>query len=222
MMRKIAILGQVNQAIPVYLDIIRLQFPGDEIHVDIVANIPPEENESLIYPYQTPGIQCREVFHSDWKREAETMLILGSLGKSRAAIFDFFQRHYQIQSTDYSHNIHPTAVLAAAATYGNGLHASPHTTVAPHATLGDFAVINRHASVGHHTVLEDFVSINPGATVAGICHLGKGVIIGAGAIVIDKVRIGENTLVGAGSVVTKDLPANVVAYGSPAKVIRER
>ncbi|XKK51050.1 hypothetical protein HFP70_24125 [Streptomyces sp. ARC14] len=35
------------------------------------------------------------------------------------------------------------------------------------------------------------------------------------------VSIGENTVVGAGAVVTKDLPANVVAVGNPARVIRK-
>ncbi len=35
------------------------------------------------------------------------------------------------------------------------------------------------------------------------------------------MTIGENTVVGAGAVVTKDLPANVVAVGNPARVIRE-
>ncbi|PRY55985.1 sugar O-acetyltransferase [Glycomyces artemisiae] len=44
--------------------------------------------------------------------------------------------------------------------------------------------------------------------------------IGGGAIVCPGVRIGENTVVGAGAVVVKDLPANVVAVGNPAKVIR--
>jgi acetyltransferase-like isoleucine patch superfamily enzyme len=81
-------------------------------------------------------------------------------------------------------------------------------------------VINRKVSIGHHTILEDFVGINPGADIAGICHLGKGVIIGAGATVLDKVKIGEGSMIGAGSVVTKDIPAGVVAYGIPAKVIR--
>ncbi len=221
-MRKIAILGQVNQVIPVILDILRLQYPTNEIFVDIVANLPPEENNSLIYPFETPGIVCREVFHSEWLRNPETMLIIGSLGKARSAIYDFFWRHHHVIHTNYSHNIHPTAVIAETAQYGNGLHMGSHSSLGAYAKVGNFTVINRHSSIDHHTVLEDFVTINPGVTVSGICHLGKGVIIGAGAVVIDKVRIGENTLVGAGSVVTKDLPANVIAYGSPAKVVRER
>src|SRR4051812_20361035 len=51
--------------------------------------------------------------------------------------------------------------------------------------------------------------------------IGDGVWLGAGAIVCPGVSIGENTVVGAGSVVTRDLPAGVVAYGNPARVVRE-
>ena len=50
--------------------------------------------------------------------------------------------------------------------------------------------------------------------------LGKGVWIGAGAMVMPGVTIGENTIIAAGAVVTKDIPANVVAAGVPAQVIR--
>lgn len=45
--------------------------------------------------------------------------------------------------------------------------------------------------------------------------------IGAGAIILPGVRIGKNTVIGAGSVVTRDIPANVVAIGSPCRVLRE-
>jgi maltose O-acetyltransferase len=50
--------------------------------------------------------------------------------------------------------------------------------------------------------------------------IGDNVWLGGGAIVLPGVTIGENTVVGAGSVVTRDLPANVVAVGNPARVIR--
>lgn len=45
--------------------------------------------------------------------------------------------------------------------------------------------------------------------------------LGAGVTVLPGVTIGKNTVVGAGSLVTKDLPSNVVAVGSPCKVLRE-
>ena len=51
-------------------------------------------------------------------------------------------------------------------------------------------------------------------------HICKNVWIGAGVIVLPGVTIGENTTVGAGSLVTKDIPPNVLAYGSPCRVIR--
>ncbi|MDQ4071076.1 MAG: sugar O-acetyltransferase [Actinomycetota bacterium] len=50
--------------------------------------------------------------------------------------------------------------------------------------------------------------------------IGANVWLGGGVIVLPGVAIGENTVVGAGSVVTGDLPADVVAIGSPARVTR--
>jgi maltose O-acetyltransferase len=44
--------------------------------------------------------------------------------------------------------------------------------------------------------------------------------LGSGAIVLPGVTIGANTVVGAGAVVTRDLPANVLAVGNPARVVR--
>ncbi|WP_240619667.1 sugar O-acetyltransferase [Blastococcus sp. TF02-8] len=50
--------------------------------------------------------------------------------------------------------------------------------------------------------------------------IGDNVWLGGGAIVLPGVTIGENTVVGAGAVVTRDLPADVVAVGNPARVVR--
>lgn len=51
--------------------------------------------------------------------------------------------------------------------------------------------------------------------------IADNVWLGGGVIVCPGVSIGENTVVGAGAVVTRDLPANVVAVGNPARVVRE-
>ena len=51
--------------------------------------------------------------------------------------------------------------------------------------------------------------------------LGDNVWLGGGVIVCPGVSIGDNTVVGAGAVVVRDLPANVVAVGNPARVVRE-
>ncbi len=52
-------------------------------------------------------------------------------------------------------------------------------------------------------------------------HIGNNVWIGAQSVILPGVSIGDNTVIGAGSIVTKDIPANCVAFGNPCKVIRE-
>ena len=52
-------------------------------------------------------------------------------------------------------------------------------------------------------------------------HIGENVWIGANVTVLPGVTIGDNAVIGANSLVTKDIPANTVAYGSPCKVIRD-
>jgi maltose O-acetyltransferase len=68
--------------------------------------------------------------------------------------------------------------------------------------------------------------IDAGARVRGLEYglsitIGNRVWLGAGVIVNPGVSIGDHTIVGAGAVVTKDLPANVIAVGNPARILRE-
>lgn len=87
--------------------------------------------------------------------------------------------------------------------------------------IGRSCIINLATTIGHDSVIEDYVTIAPGVSISGNVHIEEGVEIGSGAIVLPNIRIGANSVIGAGSVVTKDIPANVVAYGNPCKVIRE-
>jgi acetyltransferase-like isoleucine patch superfamily enzyme len=48
----------------------------------------------------------------------------------------------------------------------------------------------------------------------------KGASVGSGSTILSNVVIGENAIVGAGSVVTKDVPANAIVAGNPARVFR--
>lgn len=54
----------------------------------------------------------------------------------------------------------------------------------------------------------------------GYIKIGKKVFIGTGAIILRNVTIGDNAIVGAGAVVTKDVPANCIVAGNPAKIIK--
>lgn len=62
--------------------------------------------------------------------------------------------------------------------------------------------------------------------IAGGCYakkvkIGNNVWIGAGVHINQGVTIGDNTVIGSGSVITKDIPANVIAAGTPCRVLRE-
>lgn len=48
----------------------------------------------------------------------------------------------------------------------------------------------------------------------------KGASVGSGSTILSNVTVGENAIVGAGSVVTKDVPANSIVAGNPAKLLR--
>lgn len=66
--------------------------------------------------------------------------------------------------------------------------------------------------------------INPETRINAIpkpVKIGKNVWIGAGCTILPGVTIGENSVIGAGSVVTKDVPANIVVAGNPAKLIKK-
>ena len=52
-------------------------------------------------------------------------------------------------------------------------------------------------------------------------HLKKGCLIGMGAIILPGVTIGEGSIIGAGSLVTKNIPEWTIAYGCPAKVVKQ-
>lgn len=52
-------------------------------------------------------------------------------------------------------------------------------------------------------------------------NIGSNVWLGANVTILPGVTIGDNAIIGAGSVVTKDIPANVIAFGNPCKVSRE-
>ena len=51
-------------------------------------------------------------------------------------------------------------------------------------------------------------------------HIGNNVWLACNVVVLAGVHIGDNTVIGAGSVVTKDVPADFLAFGNPCKPVR--
>ncbi len=92
--------------------------------------------------------------------------------------------------------------------------------------IGAFTYINAKNGV----IIENYVQIGAHCSIYSISTIddkkGKVVLkknckVGAHSMIMPGVTIGENSIVGAFSFVNKDIPANVIAFGIPAKVIRK-
>lgn len=102
-----------------------------------------------------------------------------------------------------------------------------------YANFGLTCVDDTHIYVGSHTLFGPNVVLAtaghpmlPELRKHGIqynmpIHIGENCWLGAGVIVVPGVTIGANVVIGASSVVTKDIPSNSVAMGTPCRVVRQ-
>lgn len=79
-----------------------------------------------------------------------------------------------------------------------------------------------HQSPGNTLFIEDEVTVGH-QVILHSCRIKKKALIGMGSIILDNAEIGEGAFIGAGSLIPqgKVIPPNTVAFGRPAKVIRE-
>jgi len=118
--------------------------------------------------------------------------------------------------------IHPSVIIGNNVQIGIGVVAMAGVIFNPKSIIGDFTFFATGAQVEHDCIISEFASISAGSVTGGYVKLGKCSALTLGVTVLDRLEIGENTVVGAGSLVLKSLPSNVLVYGNPAKVIRNR
>jgi sugar O-acyltransferase (sialic acid O-acetyltransferase NeuD family) len=115
--------------------------------------------------------------------------------------------------------------LASIGHYGNhigiGSNIMTGTVITSDVHIERGTLINLNCTIGHDSIIGKFVELSPGVHISGNCIIGDYSVLGTNACVLPKLTIGKNVIIGAGSVVTKDLPDNCVAVGTPAKIIKE-
>ena len=93
--------------------------------------------------------------------------------------------------------------------------------------IGAFTLINAEKGV----IVEDFVQIGAHCSIYSVSTIdnkkGKIVLkknckIGAYSLIMPGVKVGENSIIGAFSFVDKDIPDNVIAFGTPVKVVKSK
>ena len=94
------------------------------------------------------------------------------------------------------------------------------TVIGSRVSIQDLSCL--HQSPNNPLIIEDEVTVGHQVTLHS-CTIRKGALIGMGSIILDGAEIGEGAFIGAGSLVPqgKKIPPNTLAFGSPAKVIRE-
>ncbi len=103
---------------------------------------------------------------------------------------------------------------------GPGSIITPGCALTNDIKIGNHVLVNLNCTVGHDVSIGDFSSMMPGANLSGNVKIGKKVLVGTGAQILQGLTIGDEAVIGAGSVVTKNVLANAVVKGVPAKGAR--
>lgn len=118
--------------------------------------------------------------------------------------------------------IHPSAVIGKNTVIGAGTVVMAGVIVNNDCNVGEHCILNTKSSLDHDSKMGEYSSFSPGVTTGGNVSIGKMCAIGVGVNILHGMSIGDYSVIGSGALVTKPIGSNVVAYGIPCKVVRER
>ena len=117
--------------------------------------------------------------------------------------------------------VSPKAHVSDLCNIGNGAIIAPFCSVQATASVGINVALNTASIIGHDAEVGDGCVISSMANLGGSVKLGAGSFCGMGALIKEGVIVGKSSIIGMGSVLYNDVPDNVIALGSPARVVRK-
>lgn len=126
-------------------------------------------------------------------------------------------------------------VILSGARIGENVNICSHCFIENDVEIGSSVTIKNGVYLFDGVTLENNVFIGPNVTFtndrfprSGIHHsqyhkiiVERGASVGGGAVLLPGVRIGQNAMIGAGAIVTRNVPADSVVYGDPARLRRK-
>lgn len=172
-----------------------------------------------------------QIVFGDWKDVEPALLAAGA--DVEDALIENDRRNSALPLLDLkgiNARIEPGAILREQVSIGDGAVVMMGAVINIGAVVGPGSMIDMGAVLGGRAIVGARCHIGAGAVLAGVVEpasakpvtVADGVMIGANAVVLEGVSVGENAVVAAGAVVTEDVPANAVAAGIPARVIKIR
>lgn len=117
--------------------------------------------------------------------------------------------------------ISKNARISERAKLGRGICVMAGAVVNVNCRIEDNCIVNSNCTIDHDCKIEKSVHIAPGATLSGAVLIGAGAQVGTGSSIIEGIAIGEWCFIGCGSTVVKDTESKTLAYGVPARKIKD-
>jgi sugar O-acyltransferase (sialic acid O-acetyltransferase NeuD family) len=184
----------------------------------VIASLLGSRSAIFVVPEPTSEVEIseRDFFcRVDDAREASIFIGIGD-NRARRRVFDQLRALGIRPATCVAQH----AFVADDAEIGAGSVVLSGAVIGSRARIGSNTIVNTLSSIDHDCELGDHSQVTAGVTFGGGVKVGTNCFFGIKSAVIPNITIGNNVSIMAGALVVQSLPDNVIAGGSPARVMR--